>query len=208
MKRYILFAFLACLVCACGIAFAASSVNVTVRAVIPSQLDLSYWIRYAPPGGDPYGPGSGDSTSIDFGTLTFDTTNSIWVPSKYFSVFLLPTSSGRAYTLQQTNNGVTAPAGSNLNSNLIMTPDYQTADEIGGVPQGLMPAGDSLGVPALSYGANKIIYTGNAGESRIVRSYYGIATGAPGEPTGAQPITSSKPAGTYTGTVTFSVVLK
>jgi hypothetical protein len=208
MKRYILFAFLVCLVCVGGIAFAASSVNVTVRAVIPSQLDLGYWIRSAPPGGDPYGPGSASATAIDYGTLTFDTTNSIWVASKYFAVFLIPSSSGRAYTLQQTNNGVVASGGSNLNTNLIMTPDYQSADEIGGIPQGLMPAGDSLGVASLSYGANKVIYNGNAGESRIVRSYYGIATGAPGEPTGAQPITSNKPAGTYTGTVTFSVVLK
>jgi hypothetical protein len=71
-----------------------------------------------------------------------------------------------------------------------------------------MPAGDSLGAASLSYGTNKVIYNGDSGQSRIVRSYYGIATGAAGEPTGALPFTIGKPAGTYAGTVTFSVVLK
>jgi len=89
-----------------------------------------------------------------------------------------------------------------------MTPDYQTADLIAGTPQGQMPAGDSFGTKDLSFGTNKVIYNGNAGLSRIARSYYGLATGAAGEPAGALPITTNKPSGTYTGTVIFSVVLK
>lgn len=208
MKRFISLLLLICLAGVSSPAYAASTASVTVRAVVPSTLDLSYWIRSAPPGGDPYGPGSADATSIDYGTLTFDTTNNIWVASSYYTVFLLPSTSGRAYTLQQTNAGIVSTGGSNLNSNLIMTPDYISNDTIGGIAQGLMPAGDSLGPAALSYGTNKVIYNGNSGESRIIRSYYGLATGAAGEPTGALPITTSKQAGTYTGTVTFSVVLK
>lgn len=207
MKRYIMLTFFVCLVCIGGMVFAASTVNVTVRAVVPSSLDLTTSIRSAPPGGDPYGPGSADATSLDFGTLTFDTTNNIWVASKYFSVFLIASTSGRAYTLQQTNNGVVSTGTNNLNSNLIMTPDYQSADQLGGSPQGLMPAGDSLGSASLSLGTNRIIYNGVAGQTRIVRAYYGIATGAAGEPTGAQPVTTNQPAGTYTGTIIFSVVL-
>ncbi|MDD4183353.1 MAG: hypothetical protein PHT53_06000 [Candidatus Omnitrophica bacterium] len=208
MKRFMYILLFVCLISLNGLAYAASTADVTVRAVVPSTLELSYWIRSAPAGADPYGPGSADATSLDYGTLTFDTTNSIWVASDYFTVFLLPATSGRAYTVQQTNNGVVSTGGNDLNNHLIMTPDYITADTIGGIAQGAMPAGDSLGSASLSYGTNKVIYNGNSGESRIIRSYYGLSTGAAGEPTGALPITTSKPAGTYTGTVTFSVVLK
>jgi hypothetical protein len=208
MKRNVGIAIFLCLLAISGMALAASTANVTVRAVVPSSLDLTATIRSAPPGGDPFGPGSADATSLDFGTLTFDTTNHIWIADKYFTVFLIASTSGKAYTLQQTNNGVVATGGGDLNSNMIMTPDNQTNDQIAGVPQGLMPAGDSLGTAALSFGTNKIIYNGNSGLSRIVRSYYGLSTGAPGEPTGSLPITTNKPSGTYNGTVTFSVVLK
>lgn len=207
MRRFVAVVLCAVMLIAGSPVFAGSTVNVSVRAVVPSTLELSTWIRSAGPGVDPYGPGSADATSLDFGTLTFDTVNSIWVADKYFTVFLLATTSGRAYTIQQTNNGVTSTGG-NLNSNLLMTPDYQTADKIGNVAQGLLPAGDSIGAKSLSYGTNKVIYNGNSGESRIARSYYGLATGAAGEPAGSLPITTNKPAGTYTGTVTFSVVLK
>lgn len=206
MKHPKLAIFIFCLTLVVGAAYAASSVNVTVRAVVPSSLDLSTSIRSAPPNADPFGPGSAAETSIDFGTLTFDTTNNIWVASKYFTVFLVPTSSGRSYVVQQTNSGVVS-GSDNLNNNLIMTPDYQTADVLGSAAQGPMPAGDSLGPAALSFGTNRIIYNGNAGQSRIVRAYYGLSTGAAGEPAGAQPITVDTPSGTYTGTITFSVVL-
>jgi len=208
MKRNVGIATFMCLLAVCASVFAASTANVSVTAIVPSSLDLTATIRSAPPGGDPFGPGSADAASINFGTLTFDTTNHIWVADKYFTVFLIASTSGRAYTLQQTNNGVVATGGGDLNTNLIMTPDYQTNDQLAGVPQGLMPAGDSLGARTLSFGTNKVIYNGNSGLSRIARAYFGLATGEPGEPTGALPITTNKPSGTYNGTVTFSVVLK
>jgi hypothetical protein len=207
MKRFIGIAMFVSLFLMGTLAFAASTADVTVRAVVPSSLDLALAIRSAPPGGDPYGPGSAVATSIDFGTLTFDATNNIWVPSQYFAVFLTASTSGRAYTIQQTNSGVVA-TGDNLNTNMIMTPDYQANDQIAGVAQGAIPAGDSVGSAALSFGTNRVIYNGNSGLSRITRAYYGLSTGAAGEPAGALPITSNKQAGTYTGNITFSVVLK
>ena len=193
--------------CAGGMAFAATTVNVAVKAVVPSSLALTSSIRSAAPGQDPFGPGSADATTIDFGTLTFDTTNNIWVASKYFAVFLIATTSGRPYVIQQTNSGI-ASGASNLNANMLMTPDYQSADKLGTTAQGLIPAGDSVGPATLSFGTNKHIYDSTSGLSRIVRAYYGLATGAPGEPTGSAPITTNKLSGTYSGSITFSVVLK
>ena len=188
--------------------YALPTADVDVRAVVPEQLDLAVTVRKVPASQEPYGPGSSEVSSIDFGTLAFDDTNNIFVSNDYFSVFLVATTSGRAYRIQQTNNGVISTGGGDLNNNLVLTPDYQAADEIGGNPQGTLPGGDSLGSAQLSFGAGKVIYNGNAGLSRRVRAYYGIATGAAGEPAGAEPITTNKLAGTYTGTVTFSVVLQ
>jgi len=191
-----------------GICLAASTASVGVQATVPEQLELSSWIRYAPPGVDPYGTGSGDATSLDFGTLVFDDTNNIWTATRYFTVFLLASSSGRPYRIQQTNIGFSLGA-TDLNDSLIVTPDYQSGDEIvSGTPQGAIPGGDSYGAADLALGVNKVVYNGNSGLSRIARAYYGLATGDTGEPTGALPITGDQISGTYAGTITFSAVLQ
>ncbi|MBD3264720.1 MAG: hypothetical protein GF375_06430 [Candidatus Omnitrophica bacterium] len=207
MKRFLACLTAAILVLSGSFSFAATTVNVSVRAVVPSTLELSHWIRYAPPGGDPYGSGSGDATSLDFGTLQWNDEFGIWTANKYFTVFLVANSSGRAYRIQQSCSGF-AMGGSNLNDSLTMSPDYQAADELGGSAQGSMPSGDSLGSSTLAVGTNKVIYNGNAGLARIVRAYYGLATGAGGDPAGSEPITGDQPSGTYNGTITFSVVIQ
>lgn len=207
MKRFLFYLVVAALMLSPASGFCATTASVSVRAVVPSALELSSWMRYAPPEGDPYGTGSGDATSLDFGTLTWDSQYSIWTAGRYFTVFLVANTSGRAYRLQQSCSGFYM-GGTNLNSSLIMTPDYQSADELGGIAQGSMPAQDSLGTASLAVGTNKVIYNGNAGIAKIVRAYYGLATGASGEPTGAVPITGDQPSGTYSGTITFSVVLQ
>ena len=127
---------------------AASTVSVGVTATVPEQLELGSWIRYAPPGGDPYGQGSGDATSLNFGTLVYDDTNGIWTAAKYFTVFLLASSSGRPYRIQQTNIGF-SKGSTNLNSSLIVTPGYQPEDKIGGVAQGSIGS-DSYGSESLA----------------------------------------------------------
>lgn len=209
MKKLIAILVLIAIVGSTSICPAATTANVGVQATVPQMLELSSWIRYALPGSDPYGStGSGDATSLDFGTLVFDDTYNIWTATKYFTVFLLAASSGRPYRIQQTNTGF-ALGITNLNNNLIMTPDYQAGDEIiSGTAQGSMPSEDSYGAKTLALGDNKVVYNGNSGKSRIVRARYGLATGDSGEPSGAEPITGDQLSGTYTGTITFSVVLR
>ncbi len=208
MKKIIAALIVFSLVGAGLISNAATTASVGVSAEVPEELSLSSWIRYAPPGGTPYGTGSGDATSLNFGTLTKDPTYNVWVSDKYFTVFLIASTSGRAYRIQQTCTNFAAGT-TNLNDSLMLKPDYESLDEIiEGEAQGSMPSGDSLGSTTLAVGTSKVIYNGNSGLSRIVRAYYGLSTGADGEPTGAEPITADKVSGTYTGTVTFSVVLQ
>lgn len=190
------------------VSFAAPTANLGIQITVPQELELASWIRFSPPGITPYGSGSGDATSLDFGTLTKDPVNGIWVPDKYFTVFFIGSSSGRPYRIVQTNTGITL-GSTDLNNSLIMSPDYQSADEmVLGTPQGSMPAGDTVGSHTLSVGANKVVYNGNAGLSRIVRAYYGLSNGDGSGPAGAQPITGDQLSGTYSGTITFSVVLQ
>lgn len=189
-----------------NLCWAGSTASIGVQAQIPQQLELSYWIRYAPPGGDPYGSGSGDATSINFGKLSWDDTNGIWVADKYYTVFLVARTSGRPYRIVQTCTGL-VNGSYKLDDSFVVTPDYQANDEwSGGQPQGPMPSGDSLGTSGLAVATNKVIYNGNSGKTRIIRAYYGLATGEPGKP--GKPITGDQPSGTYTGTVTFTVTLQ
>ena len=66
MKRFVGIAIFVSLLLMSTLAFAASTADVTVSAVVPSSLDLTATIRSAPPGVDPYGPGSATATSINF----------------------------------------------------------------------------------------------------------------------------------------------
>ena len=207
MKKLIATLVLISIVSSASVCLAATTANVGVRCTVPQQLELSSWIRYAPPGVDPYGQGSGDATSLDFGILVFSDTYDIWTASKYFTVFLLAASSGRAYRIEQTNTGFVL-GSTTLDNNLIVTPDYQSGDMIAGTAQGAIPSGDNFGNESLSLGTNKVIYNGTSGLTRIARAYYGLATGETGEPSGAKPITGDQVSGTYTGTITFSVVLQ
>lgn len=189
-------------------AYAASSADVDVQAVVPELLDLSVTVREVPASATgPYDAGTTEVTLMDFGTLELDPVNNIFVADKYFTVFLAASTSGRAYRIEQTNNGVVS-GGDNLNDNIIMTPDYQSGDEIDGSAQGAIPSGDSFGSAQLSVGSSKLIYNGSSGQTRIARAYYGIATGDAGEPSAASPVTLNQQAGTYSGTVTFTVVLQ
>jgi len=207
MKKLIAMLVLILLASSPSICPAASTASVGVTATVPRQLELGSWIRYAPPGVDPYGTGSGNATSLNFGTLVYDNANGIWTATKYFTVFLLASSSGRPYRIQQTNSGF-SKGSTNLNNSLIVTPDYIAEDEIvTGVPQGSIGT-DSYGSKSLALAVNKVIYNGNTGRARIARAYYGLATGETGEPSGSEPITGDQVSGTYSGTITFTVALQ
>ncbi len=187
--------------------FGEDSVTVSVETTVPESLELSYWIRWAVEGQDPYEFGhSGDATSIDFSSLEWNDNLGIWQATKYYTVFLIARTSGRSYQIKQTSTGLVS-GDNNLNNSFIMDPDYQANDKFSnGVAQGSIPSGDSVGNASLAAGGEKIIYDSNSGKSRIVRVYYGISTGEPETP--GEPITGDQPAGNYSGTVAFTLTLK
>lgn len=208
-------------------AFATSSVTVPIAADVPQLLDLSVDVYAVPSTTNPLTMNPFEwphvlPAAMNFGTLKFDSTWSVFRSDNFFTVILVARTSGRSYKITQTCAGIVNGAN-NLNKNVVMTPDYQAADSLvqsdpTDNPQGPIGTG-SLGAAGLAVGANKLIYnSGSAGLTRIVRCYYGLATGkttlaagdppgTPLDPPGVTPLASDAAAGSYSGSVTFSVVL-
>jgi hypothetical protein len=191
-----------------------NSASVPVNVQIPMMLELNYWIRSCPSDSTPYGSGSIDAQDVSFGNLVWSDANKIWMADKYFTVFLVAMTSGRPYQIRQSCTNFASPsAGQNLNNTLLMTPDYKAEDlwtaNDPSSKQGDMGS-DRLGNKDLAYGADKLIYNSSGVTGpRIVRCYYGMATGDPSahEPAAAQVLTGKSPSGEYNGILTFSLVL-
>jgi len=195
--------------------------TVPIAADIPQMLDLELHIytidASAPPTMNPFSYPEAIPAAMNFGTLTFADTpqdnNHVWRSSVYFTAILVARTSGRPYKITQTCAGIVNGAN-NLNKNVLMTPGYQAEDLLNkndpNSKQGPMP-GTQNTAKAFAVGANREIYNSDPlGISRIIRCYYGLATGNPAdnEPSGSSPVTADALAGNYSGSVTFSVVLK
>ena len=196
--------------------WASSAATIPVQAQIPQMLELDYWIRSCPSDSTPYGTGSRDVTDMAFGNLNWSDQNNIWLASQYFTIFLVATTSGRPYQIRQNCTGFLSPStGQTFNKSLLMTPDYKEADLFTAndpsTAQGPLGSGDKVGSNALAVGNEQLIFDSSAlSGPRIVRCYYGLATGDPAahEPSGAEVLTGKTPAGDYSGIITFSLVLK
>jgi len=184
--------------------------TVPVQAQVPPLFQLDLWIRSCPSDSTPYGSGSSDTTDMSFGTLAMKDKINIFLPDKYFTVFLVATTSGQGYQMLQNCTKFSSDA---FNYALLMTPDFKQEDLF--VPsdptstQDPLGSGDRLGPKALAVGNSQMIFssTGISGP-RIIRCYYGVATGDPtaNEPSGAKVLTGKTPAGNYSSVVTFTLV--
>lgn len=193
-----------------ALGFAADTATIGVNVTLPGSLELSYWLRWAKGGQDPYEFGySGDASGIDFGPLEWNENLGLWTASRYYTVFLTARTSGRSYQIKQSSTGLVSGVD-NLNNSFIVTPGYQAEDEFrwtgGGAAQGPLPSGDSIGPEGLAAGGERIVYSSNSGKSRIVRAYYGLSTGEEGKP--GEPVTGEHKAGNYSGAVAFTLTLK
>lgn len=192
---------------------------------------------------DPYGSGTAAWTGgLDFGDFTYAETIEgsgadmavfrSWTPQRYFCVFVSAYTQGLPYKITQTCNA------SGLEQTLLLTTDYSAYDKMGYFPQDIIPvpdqgvAGEDVlqqqgvveqrGIKRFAVGESVPIYTSNntpgfIAKPRIVRCWYGLATGddltpwgesipsnkSP-EPVGAKTIDKLLP-GTYEGSVTFTV---
>lgn len=171
-------------------AWAASSATVTVNATVPtvtggltvtvSKVTGTVWTA---------------ATSISFGTLVWDTVNSIFLPASYFAVDVGVTdNSGTAWTVTHTRASL-ANGTNNLNNKVNVSFNKQTSSTV------------ATELQKVSYAnSNSIAYTKAQLAGGWLRIYYGVGTGEPGkDAAGVTPIGLDTPAGTYTGSVTITL---
>ncbi len=179
--------------CAAG-AWAASSQSINVNASIPTMTGgLSVTVsRVNGLGSAIFTPAS----SIDFGSLTWDTVNHIFLPENYYAVDIGVTdNSGTAWTITHTRTSL-AGNGNNLDNKVNVSFNKQTSATV------------SSELQKVSYGnSQSISYTKAQLAGGWLRIYYGVGTGDPTKPdaTGVTPIGLDTPAGTYNGTVTITL---
>ena len=116
-------------------------------------------------------------------TFAFDPlykqTDGTYTGTWWYSIFMIPVTSGRAYNVSQTGS---VTAGTFPTNAVFVTPDYNSLDRfdsaVTATAQGLLTAGESLGPPASVVPAtSNRIYTSSTGRTRILRTY--LVIGAP-----------------------------
>lgn len=151
--------------------------------------------------------------------------------SFYYVVLLNAATSGRRYKITETGTVLTGSGGATIPANsVLLIPDYQWLDTLGGVAQGGPPGTAVVGPVTTACGTNSLVYQSDAaGSSRTVRATIGIGGPAAGAVNGPfnysrgyngtvgqgtrqdfpawRAVGFDQPAGSYTGTITFSLVL-
>ena len=223
------------LVLACGLwagfgsspAFAQQTASLPATASVALTLDLKVIVTqvYARTKGvDPWkgawvvDTANGINQGMDFGTLKMDPKWHVWLSDWYFTAFLYASTNQGSYRISQQ---CSAPSSGihDLIPNFIMCPDYQAVDrwipDNPDTEQGDPPGGDHLepGGARLAAGDHNI-YISTTGRTRVVRCYYGLATGNTDstngfsvDPSNAQALNGDTPSGQYRGSVTFTLTL-
>lgn len=182
--------------------FSGDVKTVDVAADVPPTTALTINIAKVTPGT----PGvSSDSfaygqPSVNFGTLTYDPVNFIWICPFYFAVDVGVDSNQPNWTVTH----VVSPMNA-VGSSIVPTPSLDNNINVtfSKVSDPLNP----LYLRSWATSNNIVITSANVAGS-FLRVYYGIATGAPGENAafGTSPITNdANPNGNYFGQVTFTL---
>lgn len=203
------------------LANAAFCADVTVSAQVPAATpEVTVVVKeLTTPNQD---PSTGTTvTSMNFGELTHTLAGggeaNVWYSQKYYGVLIYANSFGNQYDIRSTCGGLASGGNSLPTGSFGITPGYSSADRFDGADpstaQGVQPAGSSLGSagPAITgLGSFNSVYTSEvAGSNKILRAFYslpGYAAGGASPFSGYDPIPLSQPAGTYTGTVTITIV--
>ncbi len=191
------------MVCVTPFSQAATSVQgpFTVSAVVPSALTLTVVMRRNDFAGTTItSMNFGNLIDIGTGTLRSSATSNTGTGAA--AVFLSAQSQGLPYSITQTgtpmsNGGSTLPAGA-----CIVKPTYSAGDN-GGLT---MPAGASLGTGATwTSVSSKLIYQSEAtaAQARTITAFYSVTDDPAAGATQGVPL--GQAAGTYSGTVTFTL---
>lgn len=165
------------------------SETVNITATIPQMTGLSIGISKVDADTGQWHP---NQSSIDFGVLQFDDTYKIFRANCYYAVDVGVEANAASWTISHNAGPITDGKGHYLDDNISVTFVQQLGDQ---------EKGADLGKYKYSNATRSFI------KSQIspgwLRIYYGVATGNPDDP--AEVITMSKPAGTYTGTITITL---
>jgi spore coat protein U-like protein len=176
-----------------------NSPAITVSAQVPSNLSLNVVLHQNTSVGAVL-------PSMDFGTLQPTASNNL-VSSAAGSTgtgsvvaLLSANTQGAPYVISQTGTALTRAGGAETlpAGALQVTPVYAAADNGGAA----MPAGAVLGTQGSWVAAGKTLYdseNGSPAAIRVIQAHYAIIEGAGGT------VPPNQAAGTYNGTVTFTV---
>ncbi len=187
-----------CLIMVLGLtsaAFAAATHTITVKATIPTLNGMTVTLSKVV--GTTFTT-QADNTLMDFGTLTFDTVNSIFTAAYYFALDI-GVLNNAAWTVQHTPstiyNRTTGNTAQKLDSNINVSFFNQLTST----------TANNIAKVSFLNSARTVTSTNIA--TGWLRIYYGIGTGDPANPdnTGVTPILSTQPAGNYQGSVTLSL---
>ena len=198
--------------------YAATSATVSATAAVVSELTLTASVFQVDSRGttDPSDDVFGTSpvTTMTFGNLTHLLSTGadaglLYSTPFYYVALLGGFTSGRKYRIQSSCAGLVGPTRT-LTQGFGVTNLDGDPKQANGTSINAAAMTGTLGTPGSATVINKVLYdSGAAGDSRVIRADFGIppfstAGTLPGD---LQPIPESTPAGTYTGNVTFTIVL-
>jgi hypothetical protein len=213
----------------------SGSAGATVQSFLEFALGSVVKMSVANGDTDPFTQGTPQTTpSFDFGLLNPQTDvkgNFLYMRGEYFYyVLMVVASSGRRYKITETGSQLTGPGGATLpREAVLLVPDYQWLDKIGGTAQGAPPGTAQVGPVTSACNSDTLVYQSDTnGQSKLVRAIVAITGPAAGsnypfnyssgnngsvgqgskqEYTLWKPVGRDQVSGRYTGTITFTVVL-
>ena len=181
----------------------AATRSFTVSASVPLATGVSMNAASVNAATNAFTALASNATTMSFDTMTYNSTYGYWAPDHYFAVDVGTVGgSGNLTTVVTYTEGTnqnSATGGHGLGYKGVAT--FQKVTLSGGVTSETTIA---------AHGKKKFIdLTGETVTPAQVsggwlRVYLGIATGAAGEPTGAELFTNLDHSGAYTGTITFT----
>ena len=192
-----------------GLVFAGDSVQKYIKAHIDPQDGLSVTIHNVNSSNDQWDPTP--VNNIDFGTLTYDSDNGIFLPDHYCVMDVGVLSNAANWTVSHTVNSSFSNGTDNLDHNVVVT--FVKTEKADTNNDGIIEDNETKDteLAQVSYANSIKSFSESDLSGGWLRIYYGIATGEldqngnKTEPADTSPITIDKSSGDYTGSITITL---
>ncbi len=178
----------------CGRANAASSKTVTLRASVPVISGVT--LNAARATGAQLAS-LGEASTLDFGTLIFDSVNHIFTASDYFAVDIGIENNSGPWTLTHTPSSIYNRTTGNTSQNLDTHINVTFVNQLDDTQANMLSK--------VSFANSAATFTSGQISTGWIRVYYGVGTGGPEDNPGVTPILQTQPAGAYQGAITITV---